>query len=717
MRKIFLRLTLAAFFLLPCVFSFADSWREFAGSEKTAILDSVGDMPATFYVSPEGNDTWSGKISAPNTEASDGPFRSFERAQKAVQEYRTSADFGGGATVVEVLPGTYELEKALTFKAADSGTPGSPVVWRGTRGKNGEPLALLRGGRTLTGAKPASDPAALKRIKPELRGKILAFDMEALGIDNFGTLNGKDTAELFFNNQPMTLSRYPNEGFIRFDEVVRENNPEVDIRGMKGVKEPKIFQNDYDMTPWLDEPEIWTLGYWFFDWSNEREKIVKIDLDRKVIELSEPYDHYGYRTGQYYYVYNLLCELDVPGEYYIDRASKTLYFYPPEEVTDGSVFFSILKNDVLLSDVHDFVFCGFLLDGCRGTALAAKDSEDSIICSCLVRNAGGAGIRCSGKRNLIFGNHLYNLGAEGISFSGGDRKTITHGGSAAVNNDVHHYGRIKRVYAAGIGFDDCGNLIARNRITDAPHNAILFGGTEMRIEGNEIARVCEESNDAGAIYCGCDWTERGNVIKNNYLHDISGFEGRGCVGVYLDDMFSSADIVGNIFVNVTQAAFIGGGRDNSIVNNIFVDCHPSIHVDARALGWAYETADRWLKEIEEKGTLNGKDFKSEPWSGKYPKLAAILEGTPKAPEGNLIARNIVVYNSHEPLVPTCFEGDSIEKAAREYLDIRDNVVGDYRLLLSVSQAPKSRIPATDAEFERIPVEEIGCFEHPAAISR
>ena len=111
-----------------------------------------------------------------------------------------------------------------------------------------------------------------------------------------------------------------------------------------------------------------------------------------------------------------------------------------------------------------------------------------------------------------------------------------------------------------------------NLIDNAPHQAIGFAGNDHLIELNEIHTVCYESNDAGAIYAGRDWTMRGTAIRHNYFHDISGFEGRGCVGVYLDDQFSGTEVFGNLFYKVTRAAMIGGGRDCTIANNIFVDC-------------------------------------------------------------------------------------------------------------------------------------------------
>ncbi|MDH7571910.1 MAG: hypothetical protein QHJ73_20205, partial [Armatimonadota bacterium] len=41
--------------------------------------------PARFYVSPQGRDTWSGRLAAPNPGRADGPFATFERARDAVR--------------------------------------------------------------------------------------------------------------------------------------------------------------------------------------------------------------------------------------------------------------------------------------------------------------------------------------------------------------------------------------------------------------------------------------------------------------------------------------------------------------------------------------------------------------------------------------------------------------------------------------------------------
>ena len=202
-----------------------------------------------------------------------------------------------------------------------------------------------------------------------------------------------------------------------------------------------------------------------------------------------------------------------------------------------------------------------------------------------------------------------------------------------------------------------GNRIAHNLIHDAPHMAIAFGGNDHVIEFNEIHSVVYESNDAGVMYAGYNPTMRGHEIRYNYIHHIYGFQSKGCVGVYLDDMFCSAHIFGNVFYDVPRAAFIGGGRDNLVENNIFVDCKPAVHVDARCLGWAKDGIVQLRQRLAEM------PYRQEPWRSRFPRLLDYLDDEPAVPKGNVIQRNICVG-----------KWDEIEKKARPYVTFRDNLL-------------------------------------------
>ncbi|MHC4508710.1 MAG: hypothetical protein ACYTAO_07095 [Planctomycetota bacterium] len=83
------------------------------------------------------------------------------------------------------------------------------------------------------------------------------------------------------------------------------------------------------------------------------------------------------------------------------------------------------------------------------------------------------------------------------------------------------------------------------------------------------------------------------------------------------------------------------GRDNIVKNNVFVECEPAVHVDARGLGWVSKHIARgggW--RMYEK--LRDVNFSQPPYSVRYPKLAAILEGDPAVPKGNVIERNLCI---------------------------------------------------------------------------
>ncbi|MEO9005062.1 MAG: right-handed parallel beta-helix repeat-containing protein, partial [Ginsengibacter sp.] len=487
---------------------------------------------------------------------------------------------------------------------------------------------------------------------------------------DFGSPGGEGI-ELFFNDKPMWISRYPNKGFVKITGLLNEDP--VDVRGTKGDKVGKFNYDDSRINEWKNEKDAWVDGYWFWDWSEQRQKIAKIDTLKKLIEVEPPYHTYGYRVGQWFYGFNLLSEIDEPGEYYVDREKGILYFYPPSDIKKGHSFVSVNKNIISLNKVPFLTIQGMILEGSRETVVEMQDCNDALLVGCTIRNAGDEAVTIhGGMRNGVVGCDIYGVGAGGINITAGDRKTLVAAACFADNNNIHHIARIKRVYYPGISLNGVGNRASHNRIAHLPHMGIYFSGNDHLMEYNEIFDVCYQSNDAGAIYAGRNWTMRGNKIQYNYLHDISGFEGKGCVGVYLDDAFSGVDIIGNVFDKVTRAMMIGGGRDNNVLNNIFVDCVPSLHVDARGLGWMHESPEAWIKEAEDKGTILGTVYNKPPYSTRYPNLINLLNDEPEAPKGNVISYNVCDGGAWDTNVG--FWRTSIEDKARPYLEMKDNVV-------------------------------------------
>ncbi len=648
---------------------------------------------AEIFVSPDGNDA------NPGTKAK--PFATLERARDAARQSKAR----NPKSKIEVVlrGGTYELSRPFALTAEDSGSAKAPIVYRALKGEQ----VRISGGKTVTGWKPVTDAAMLNRLDPAARGQVMQADLRSLGVTDYGqmgggfSLGGGPGLELFFKDQPMTLARYPNDGFIKITNVLGQTVR--DVRGTKGCNEG-VFSYDGDRPQrWVGDKNAWVLGYWFWDWAEGRHRIEAIDAEKKVITLAKPYHSYGYRKGQWFYGFNLFCEIDQPGEWYLDRDAGTLYFWPPAAIEKSRATVSVISNLVTMTSASHVTLRGLTFEAARNDAIIMKGCTNSLIAGCTIRNVGSWAVRVGdGQNSGVVGCDIYATGDGGIGISGGNMKTLAPAGLYAENNHVHHWSRWNRMYRPAIMVTGVGNRAAHNLLENSPHTAIGFGGNDHVIEFNEIHSVCYESNDAGAIYSGRNWTMRGTVIRHNYLHHINGFEGRGCVGVYLDDMYCGTTIASNLVYKVTRAAFIGGGHDNTIENNIFVDCKPAVHVDARGMGWAHAMPEGLIKEGREKGTLNGIRFAEPPYSTRYPKLIGILDNDPASPTGSLVARNV------------CWGGkwDGMEKKAKPFVTLQDNLIdADPRFVnaAKLNFQLRNDSPAFKLGFKRFPIEKIGLY--------
>lgn len=651
-------------------------------------------QPLTFYVAANGADAHAG--------TKDKPFSSLERARDQIRALKKNDRMPKGGVVVEITGGTHARAKPFELTAEDSGTEEGPIIYRA---RQGEAVHLL-GGRVVNGWQPVIDPAILQHLDEGARGKVQQADLRTAGLTSLGQVN-EDRLEIFFKNQPMTLARWPNEGFVKIVGLVDPNTVE-NLRN-KGSKTGKFMYEGDRPRRWLGEKDAWVFGYWFWDWADQYHRITAIDKDRRVIEVAPPYHSYGYREGQWFYGLNLLSELDQPGEWYLDRTTGILYFWPPAPLENGTVTVSILPAMVKMKDVSHMTLQGITIEAVRGTAIRVSGGSNCRIKACIIRNVGGSAVDIKdGREHQVIGCDLHSLGESGIILQGGNREKLQPAHHVAENNHIHAYGRWQRMNTRAVLIGGVGNRVAHNLIHNAPNQGIYFTGNDHKIEFNEIHDVCMESNDAGAIYAGRDWTMRGTTIRYNYLHHINGFQQRGAVGIYLDDMFCGTKIFGNIFYKVRNAAFIGGGRDCVIENNIFVDCDPAVHVDARALDYAHYHTDEWLKEGQEKGTFLGIHFNQPPFSVRYPRLANILEEEPAAPRGNIISRNLSVGGKWA----------NIDHRALPLLEIKDNIINeDLHFVKQTHQGPANFTvedfqlaadsPAWKIGFQPIPIDRIG----------
>lgn len=650
------------------------------------------------HVALEGNDAWTGTAATHAAGTDRGPLATLAAARDRVRTMLAAESPPADIRVV-IHGGTHCLTEPLALAAADSGTPRSRVIWEAAPGER----VVLSGGRTLASFEPVREAAVVARIPEAARPHVLAADLKAAGVADAGTFAGSDQRlEVFVNDACLPIARWPNDGFATIGELLGDR-PMTD-GGLPGNSVGK-FTADIDRLPaWQHEPDGWLFGYFFWDWSDSRQRIKAVDPAARSIELEEP--HTTYRSGQRFYGFNMLCELDRPGEWCVDRERGILYVWPPAGFT-GEATVTLLDHVLVCDGLEGVTFRGFVLEGSRGTLVTITGGAGVTIGGCRLRNAGGWGVDVQGgSGHAVLGSDLHDLGAGGVRLVGGDRPRLVPAGHRAEDNHIHHYARLQRTYRPAVEIQGVGNRAAHNLIHDAPHNGILLGGNDHEIELNHIRDVCQETGDVGAFYMGRDWSMRGTVIRHNRFEDIVAPGRLGAMGVYLDDCASGITIVGNFFRNAGRSAFIGGGRDNLVENNLFINGEPAVEVDARGIGWFAPTVvpGGYMRQ-----KLDEMPWQSLAWTNRYPEIARLLEEAPQMPRNIVVRRNVSTGGTWATIEPAAgasvtFEHNLVDADPR----FINAAAGDYRL------ADDS--PAWEIGFRRIPLERIG-LEHSGLRAR
>ncbi len=648
------------------------------------------------HVAPAGADSGSGTASA--------PFAGLERARDELRRLKASGKLTGGAEIV-IHGGEYPVHQTLRLQSQDSGSETAPIVYRAADGET----PVFCGGIRLSGFQPVSDPSVLSRLPKEAHGKVVSADVKKHGIQDlkplrlggFASGSGFKTypvIELFFDGKAMPLARWPNEGFVHVADVAAPDDHQ--IHGRKGSKTGRLVYEGDRPSRWKEDKNAMLYGYWFWDWADSYEPVASIDPAKREITLATPYHRYGYRKDAPYYAVNLLSEIDVPGEWYLDRAAGVLYFYPPSDPGKAVVELSTLDSPMLELDKVSWVaFEGLTWDlGCVD-AIHVRGGEGCLLAGCTVRRFGGNGILVDGRRHGVLSCDVYSMGRGGLVVSGGDRKTLAPGGCFVENCDVHDLSRIDHTYTPAVLLSGVGNRIAHNCLHDINSSAIRLGGNDHVVEYNEVHHVVEESDDQGGVDMFGNATYRGNVFRYNYWHHIGNQQNPveepacGQAGIRLDDAISGQVIYGNIFCRCSagKTGFGGvqihGGKDNWVDNNIFVDC-------MAAVSFSPWNAERWKERTAK--ALDAHDVDRQLYLERYPDLARLDE----EPNVNLLGRNLV------------FRCGEFLRRDRGYAQLFANLATDQDPGFAAAGDGDFRLPDTTAVslgLEPIPVEAIGLY--------
>ena len=649
--------------------------------------------PAAFlYVATEGSDANNGSQSAP-----------FATVKAAVEAARGIE----GTVVINLREGAYKAEESVSLTAQDQ-----DLVIRAYPGET----VSINGGVSIpfSDFQAVTDETVLGRIiDKNARTKIQSVNLKDYGVEDYGQvkINGFLSSDelgyastLSYNDTMLTIAEYPNgDEYLYTGKILKDGKDAETVKG--GLVEIQYQLKDSQRyKKWTNADDIWAFAFIVHDWADATVPAA-FDFETGVV-TSYTAKNYWPVSDRRVKFFNLLEELDAPGEWYLDRNTGDLYIYAPEGIkpSETLVFNSYEKPFFTVEGSKNITFEGIRFAGTRARGIDVKNADGIVVNNCEMTNIGDSAVWFESCVNSgVENSYLHDLGSWGVYlYRCGDKQTLTPGSCFVTNNEIRTFSQYKRTYSPAIHmFEDVGNTVSHNEIHDAPHFAIRYDSNDAIIEYNDFYDVCQDTADCGAVYTGRYWNTWGNQIRYNYFHDmkmINTTTGMKVWAVYLDDQHSQTDVTGNVFYNVEYVALMGGGRNNSFTNNVMIDCPNPLRFDSRGLTWGQEGITNNTNKV---------DWHTDVWAEKYPELVNLMEDEPRVPKYNVLSGN-VLYNTPE---------FNLDEAVVENGTVENNItITDKKAFVDYAQknfalSENSSIYQKLPDFEPIPFDQIGRYAY------
>lgn len=634
-------------------------------------------------------------VSAVGDDSGDGseeePLRTLEKAIDVANEMREDSD-----KLIEILlrEGTYSVTN--TIKIINSQKDDTLLK---ISAYQDEKVTINAGVDISLSAMSIADSDFTNAIidKPNA-GSVLQYNLKDAQIEDLGEISLRGhlisdekeaQAELSLNGEVQKLAGWPNGEYTGLIKPTDSN--EYGKRTKSGIANGCSFQVNYDRpSQWSKPEQAWLSGTIGPNYEFDYYPVSRFDSEEKRVYLSRGALE-KYYTDPYYRFENVPEELDEPGEYYIDRQSGMLYFYPPEDAPKDSVLTITMSTPTLdvsgkapnsmfrIENSKNIVFENLIFKGGRGSAITGKNNSNIQFINCEINSFGENGIRFDASTDIKISDcKIHDVGQDGILFvSCGNYKTLSPSNIVVSNNDIYNFARLERSYKTGIdfGYRCVGATAANNHIHNGPHAGMIFYGVNNDIYGNEFDNLVTEFSDMDALYCNNSnypW-ERGNKIHNNYFHDIgkSSMNGRHQINVRAirtDNRGCGLNIYENLFYNIGNGgngngnngigAITAEGTRNRIFNNLFVDCNEAYfntlqykEIENADDGTLYPDTVINSSGVEVANTINGAkvaDLKKQmenylPVYGKqFPELYKYFYEHPNMSKTNEFKNNMII---------------------------------------------------------------------------
>ena len=457
------------------------------------LLASGRTVAMEYFVSPQGNDAWSGKLAAPA--AGDGPWRSLSRAAAEAKP----------GDVIRIREGLYRE----TLVPLRDGEPDQPITYQAY----GDEQPVITGADAITEWRPGEKGVWLAKMGWDL----------------------KDGNQLFAGGQPLTEARWPNSA-----SLFQPERASVASGTETSITDPNLPDGDWTgALLWLASGSQWIC---------QSKIVTKHDAAAHTLHYEQPLQNRFYepKEGNPYVLMGVAAALDAPGEWLYDTGQVKLF--PPDRADPRTLDIEARRRAVCIDlsgrkfiEVKGLAFragtlrtnadsADLVLDGLRGEYLGHSYLNDV---------SGSGAVRIDGRHHTVVNCQFAHSSGSVLWISGSDHRIVNNlvgGGDYAGkwNGTVKLTGR--RQYFAWNTVRDSG----RDLVSTAGLSASL-------VEHNDLSNAGWLTHDLGMTY-GHN-TDFGNtVIRFNHVHDNQA--GRTAMGIYFDHCSHNVIVYGNCVWNV-----------------------------------------------------------------------------------------------------------------------------------------------------------------------
>ena len=653
-------------------------------SGKNKLVDkngSVSDIFAKqFFVGPDGSNV-------KGNGTYENPYATLEKVQYVIENYQNSSSYKGGDIVVNILPGTYRLNSSVDFKT--SGTDNGRIIYRAYNG--GDVIFKNSVKINVNDLHPITDLNTLNRLPKMSANKVCVADLRDYVSDGdyigYGFLpdtndvahcGTRGNTRLFLNDKPQTISRWPNVGYK--DLYLSDGVTSSVINPGSENDDITLKIDDNDISRWKTADDMVIRDYFFRPYWGEGLLVKSIDSGNSMITLDNIYKRAinvseSYAPQRRWYAENLLEELDLPGEYYIDEKNKKLYYYPPYDLNNDDCL-EFVKGSAGINMFNIYAshlsFEGLKLMQANYKGMTSVSAHDIVIDNCEIGYVRSTGVQfINDVDNIIVKNSvIYNCGGPCIMI---EPKNITveqtanleSSGIEIYNNHLYRSGENSMYPHCLINTSGVKDVVKNNTMHFSPIGGVGLASAGGVFDNNEVYNVLYDGSDSGGTHIGGDWQKFGISYSYNFFHDIGpenfkdGMSTWPLAGIYWDETHSFTTQNNNIIVNdnggETHGIFMNGGRNHTAKGNIIVGAK-----------YAFRNPDTHSSYL-----IADTDNANEELTGRYNAFKQMYEYAKK--------NNTIYYRLYGKEMDELFndvETNTHDHFSAKNLDFENNVIAD-----------------------------------------